>query len=517
MVELLGSGPELSDLRSKPVTATRLKVGACLLALAFVLAACSGPATSQTDSASQTLVVGASLEPPTLDPTGSAAASIPQVLLYNVYETLLKVDSQGGFRPLLAEKWETSADRMTYTFTLRKATFPNGRAVTATDLAWSINKIKNGSNKAAADQQAIVKSVTAPNATTAVVRLKKPSNSWLFNMASTAGMVFDSQATGDLATTPAGSGPYLLDHWTKGSELSLKRNDSYWGTKAGFASVTFRYFTDPNAMDAAMLSNGLDVISSLQAPQALPQFADHSRYTVIDGTTNGEVVMSLNNQSRALRDRRVRQAINYAIDREALKRTVWNDKGTLIGSMVPPTDPWYQDLSNTYPYNPAKSKQLLKQAGYGGGLTLRMRLPVVPYATASGQFVASQLKDVGITVKIDELEFPRWLDVVFTKADYDISIVAHVEARDIVRFADPTYYFRYHNPTFTRLITQADEGTPAEQVSKMREAAKILADDAAADWLFLLPNLVITTTKVTGVPQNATTLSFDLSTIKKVS
>jgi len=146
-----------------------------------------------------------------------------------------------------------------------------------------------------------------------------------------------------------------------------------------------------------------------------------------------------------------------------------------------------------------------------------MRLPVVPYATASGQFVASQLKDVGITVKTDELEFPRWLDQVFTHADYDISIVAHVEPRDLVRFADPTYYFRYDNHRFRRLVAQADAGTEAQQLTDLRAAAKLLADDAAADWLFLLPNLVVTTSRVHGVAKNATTLSFDLTPLSKTS
>ncbi|MBA3528165.1 MAG: ABC transporter substrate-binding protein [Propionibacteriaceae bacterium] len=493
----------------------RCLVVACLLALVCSIGACSTRPATPADPAQQTLVVGASLEPPTLDPTGSDAASIPQVLLYNVYETLLKLDSQGKFQPLLADSWQVSADRLTYTFTLKPAQFESGRAVSAKDVAWSINKIKAGKNVAAASQLAVVRSVQAKNATTAVITLTKPSNSWLFNMASTAGMVFDSSATRDLATTPAGSGPYALDRWTKGSDLVLKRNDGYWGTKANFASVTFRYFTDPNAMNSAMLSNGLDVISNLQVPQALPQFADATRYRVIDGTTNGEVVMSLNNQAPALRDVRVRRAINYAIDRAALKKTVWNDKGTLIGSMVPPTDPWYQDLAGAYPYDPAKARQLLKDAGYATGLTLRMRIPVVPYATTSGQFVASQLKDVGITVKTDELEFPRWLDLVFTKADYDISIVAHVEARDIVRFANPKYYFRYDNPKFARLVTEADEGTEAEQLRKMRAAAKMLSDDAAADWLFLLPNLVVTRSSIQGVAENATTLSFALTSITK--
>jgi len=492
-------------------------VATLVLALLVALGSCSaGPATTPQDAA-QTLVVGASLEPPTLDPTGSDAASIPQVLLYNVYETLLKIDSAGKFQPLLAQRWQVSADRKTYTFTLKPATFPSGRPVSAKDVAWSVQHIKDGKNVAAASQLAVVESVDARDDRTVTVRLTRPSNSWLFNMASTAGMVFDSTADQDLASTPAGSGPYALERWTRGSEVLLKRNDGYWGTKPAFSRVTFRYFSDPNAMNSAMLSGGLDVISNLQVPQALPQFADPSRYRVIDGTTNGEVVMALNNESAALRDVRVRRAINHAIDRAALRKVVWNDKGTLIGSMVPPTDPWYQNLSETYPFDPAKARELLKEAGYGSGLTLRMRIPVVPYATASGQFVASQLKDVGITATTEELEFPRWLDVVFTKADYDISIVAHVEARDIARFANPKYYFRYGNPKVTRLITQADEGTEAQQTADMRAAAKILADDAAADWLFLLPNLVVTTAKIAGVPQNATTLSFDLSPISKTS
>jgi peptide/nickel transport system substrate-binding protein len=488
---------------------------ALVLALAAALSSCSPGPSAPTDPARQTLVVGASLQPPTLDPTGSDAASIPQVLLYNVYETLLKVDSSGKLQPLLAGKPAISKDRLTYTFTLKAAKFASGRPVTAQDVVWSINHVKAGKNVAAASQLAVVKSVRAEDASTAVVTLSKPSNAWLFNMGSTAGMVFDSENADQLASRPAGSGPYDLERWTQGSDLVLKRNDGYWATKAAFATVTYRYFSDPNAMNSAMLSGGLDVISNLQVPQALRQFADPARYRVIQGTTNGEVVMSLNNSAPALKDVRVRRAINHAIDRAALKKTVWNDQGTLIGSMVPPTDPWYEDLSQTYPYDPARARALLKEAGYAGGLKLRMRLPVVPYATASGQFVASQLKDVGITVTTDELEFPRWLDVVFTKADYDISIVAHVEPRDIVRFADKTYYFRYDNPRFTRLVAQADAGTQAAQVTDLRAAARLLADDAAADWLFLLPNLVVTTAQVDGVPRNATTLSFDLSTVRK--
>lgn len=490
----------------------------CALVL-LVSAACTGDDDPSPDGGGQNsdLVIGATVEPETLDPSATDVAAVPQVLLYNVYETLIKIDDQGQFQPLLASEWEISDDRLTYTFTLDEAAaFPGGRPVTAQAVAWSIERFQTGKNGAAKAQLAVLEKVDATDEKTVQFTLSRPSNQWLYAMSSTAGIVFDSETSGDLATAPAGSGPYALQDWTKGSELALARNDEYWGESAGFSTATFRYFPDANAMNTAMLSGGLDIISNLQAPQALDQFSDGSKYTVIDGTTNGEVVMSFNHESEPLQDKRVRQAINLAIDRQALLDTVWNGKGTLIGSMVPPTDPWYEDLSDTYPYDPEKAKELLADAGHADGLDLRLRVPTIPYATGSAQFVASQLAEVGINATVDELEFPaRWLDVVFTQADYDMSIISHVEARDIVKYGDKNYYWRYDNPKVVELLEQADTGTEEEQVAAMKEVARILAEDAAADWLFLLPNLVITTSDITGLPENATTLSFDLTRVTR--
>jgi len=480
-----------------------------------VLGACTTPSAGPPPSTE--LVVGATAIPPTLDATSNDAAAIPQVMLYNVYQTMVKLDSDGKLVGLLATEWTVSEDNLTYTFTLDpQATFAGGRAVTAQDVVWSMNRVKSSGVAVLKAQMAVVDTAKATDDHTVTVTLSKPSNAWLFNMSQTAGMVLDSTRT-DFANATAGSGPYELESWTKGSDLVLRQRADYAGTTPHFTKVTFRYFSDPNAENAAMLSGGLDILSNLQAPQAIDQFADPSRFTVVDGTTNGEVVLSFNHQTKVMQDQRVRQAINYAIDRRALVDTVWNGKGALIGSMVPPTDPWYEDLSGTYPYDPAKARQLLADAGYASGeLKLRLRLPTLPYATASGQFVASALTDVGIEVATDELEFPaRWLDLVFTQADYDMSIIAHVEPRDIVKYGQPSYYWRYDNPEVQRLLAQADAGTADQQVTDMKKVAKILADDAAADWLFLLPNLVVTTTGVTGVPKNATGLSFDLSQIAR--
>lgn len=491
-------------------------VVAVVTGLAVMLAGCSGPGARSSGNRlpANTLVIGATAEPPTLDPTVNNAAAIPQVLLYNVYETLVKVDGTGQLQGLLAKDWTVSPDRRTYTFHLQPgATFASGRPVTATDVKWSIERIVSADTSSVLKtQMAVVDTVTAVDDHTAEVTLKRPSNSWLWNMSSTAGIIIDSQSGADLATTPAGSGPYALKAWAKGSQIELVRNGTYWGTRAGVDAVTFRYFTDANAMNAAMLSGDLNVISNVQAPQALDRFSDTSRYTVMQGTTNGEVVLGMNNLNPALKDVRVRRAITYAIDRKALLASVWNGKGTLIGSMVPPTDPWYEDLAGAYPYDPAKAKELLKEAGYENGLTLRLRLPTLAYATGAGRFVQSQLAAVGITVVIDELEFPaRWIDVAMRQSDYDLTIVAHVEPRDMVNFADPSYYWHYDSETFRGLMAAADAGTPQEYIDDQRAAARVLSDDAAADWLFLLPNLVVTTPQVTGLNANATSLSFDVT------
>lgn len=182
--------------------------------------------------------------------------------------------------------------------------------------------------------------------------------------------------------------------------------------------------------------------------------------------------------------------------------------------MVPPTDPWYENLTNLYPHDPAKAKDLLAQAGQTK-LNLRLRIPNLPYAVASAQVVKSQLAAVGITVEIEPLEFPaRWLDVVFKQADYDMSIINHVEPRDITAvLGNPNYYLRYNNPKVQELFAKADTGTEDEQVAAMKEAARIVAEDAAADFLFLFPNLIVAKKGITGLPKNLVSESFDLSVL----
>lgn len=513
--------------------ARTLRAVAALVAL-VALAGCTSPAPSPTGApptpAAKRLVIGATVEPSSMDPTADAAAAGSQVMLYNVYETLVKMDAEGELRPLLAQSWDLSADRTTYTFQINPAArFSDGTRVTAGAVAANIERIRTGQVAAKLKAaMAVVSSATATDDDSLQVVLSHPSNLWLYEMSSTAGMVMNPAGFADLKTATAGSGPLQLSKWNVKDSIVLAKNANYWGTPARFDEVRFRYIADANALNAAMLSGELDIISNLQAPDAITQFSDASRFKVLEGTTNGEVVMSLNNSATptnpqvpvgtgnpALKDPRVRQALTMAIDKNALLTNVWNGKGVVLGSMAVPTDPYYEDLSDTYPYDPAKARKLLAEAGYPEGkLTLRLRPPTIPYATRAAQYVASQLGAVGVKVAVDELQFPgAWVDAVYTKADYDMTIVAHVEARDLWTYTDPNYYWRYSNPEVNRLVEAADRGTAEEYVTDMRAAERLLAADAASIWLWMLPNIVVTKAGITGVGQNASSLSFDVTTI----
>lgn len=504
----------------QPTTAV---VGA-LAALSLLLTACSAGSTAEPDAtgeeggaSDESLSVGLVAEPASLDFTNTDGAAIPQALLYNVYEGLVKLDQDGEIQPLLAEEWEISEDRRTYTFQLvDDAVFSNGEPFTAEDAVFSIERVKSDwtvSLKAAMD---VVESAEAVSDTELKVTLSRPSNDWLYRMTTRIGAMFSRTGVDDLANEPIGTGPYAVETWTRGDSITLARNDEYWGEEPYFASVDLRYFADPTALNNALLSDTIDVIGTVQTPESLGQFEGNDDYQVIEGLTNGEVLLSFNNGAGPMTSPELRQAVRHAIDHQALLDTCWAGRGTLIGSHVPPTDPWYEDLTDDYPHDVEAAKRLVEESGQAGA-TLRLRIPSLPYAVACGTVVKSQLEQVGLTVQLDQLEFPAaWLQTVFTDRDYDMSIVAHVEPRDLrAVFGNPDYYTAYGTPELQALLEAADQGTEDEQIENMKAAARLISEDAAGDWLFLLPNLIVADADVTGLPENAISESFDLTELAR--
>ncbi|GAB3839804.1 ABC transporter substrate-binding protein [Kribbella italica] len=489
---------------------------AALLAVAACSAGSGSSSGTGSPGADDSLAIGLVAEPASLDFTTTDGAAIPQALLGNVYNGLVKQDETGKIVPDLATSWKVSADRKTYSFTLvGNAKFTNGQAFTADDAVFSIDRVKTAWTTSLKSAMDVVQTAKAVSPTELQVTLAKPSNDWLFRMTTRIGAMFSKTGVDKLATAPVGTGPYKLGTWKRGDSIVLQRNDAYWGTKPHFGQVTLKYFKDPTALNNALLTGTINVIGTVQAPEALNQFTSNDKYQVIEGTTNGEVLLSFNNSRAPLSDLRVRQAVRAAIDHKALLDTCWAGRGKLIGSMVPPTDPWYEDLTSVAPYDLAKAKSLLQAAG-ATGKTLRLRLPTLPYATSCGQVVKSQLELAGLKVQIDQLEFPAaWLTAVLKNADYDLSIIAHVEPRDLGAVFNAKYYTRYDDPTLQADLAAADAGDEATQIAGMKKAARRLSEQAAGDWLFLIPNLMVADKDVKGLPQNAITESLDLSTLSR--
>ncbi len=487
--------------------------------LALALSACSAGADAVGSGKGSTAVdnisIGLAAEPASLDFTRTDGVAIPEVLLYNVYETLVKVDQSGELVPSLATSWEISKDRKTYTFQLvDDAVFTNGARFTAEDAKFSIDRVTSDWTISLKSAMDVVDSVRVVSPTELEVKLKQPSNQWLYRMTTRVGAMFSRTGVDNLASEPIGTGPFKLQNWTRGDSIVLVRNDDYWGEEPFFAQVRLKYFKDSTALNNALLSGTINVNYAVQSPESLVQFERDDEFKVVEGTTNQEVVLSFNNADGPMSELKNRQAVRYALDHQAVLDTCWAGRGTLIGSMVPPTDPWYEDLTDLYPYDPERAKELVEETGVGD-TTLRLRLPTLPYAVSCGTVVQSMLEQVGFSVKLEQLEFPAaWLTEVFTNHDFDMSIIGHTEPRDLgTVFGDPDYYTGYGTPELQELLAAADTGTVQEQVANMKAAARLLSEDAAADFLFLYPALVVMDADITGLPENRITESLDLSTL----
>jgi len=221
----------------------------------------SGTSGSSSSSGSQpapsdgTLTLGLVLEPVSLDFTTQSGAAIPQVLLDNVYETLVNQAQDGTIVPGLAEKWTVSPDGLTYDFTLRSGvTFSDGEPFTADDAVFSINYVKTKWTVNVADAMKVVASATAVSPTELKVVLSHPDNLWLFKMTTRIGAMMSPKHVDKLATEAIGTGPYVFSNWIHGDSITLTRNPHYWGSTALEKTIVFKYFSDPTAMNNALLT-----------------------------------------------------------------------------------------------------------------------------------------------------------------------------------------------------------------------------------------------------------------------
>jgi peptide/nickel transport system substrate-binding protein len=478
--------------------AKRLLITLPLTALLYAAVLPAPPSARAADR----VTIGMQLEPPILDPTANPAAAISEILYGNVFEGLVQFAADGSAVPKLAASWEVSDDGLSYTFHLEHGVrFHDGSAFDAAvakfslDRAWgpeSVNPQKSRLSK--------IRQVNIVDPFTLRIVLRQRSGGLLQSLGWGAFVMISPQSAATNAVRPIGTGPFRFSAWRRGDSITLVRNTDYWGKPAVLGEATFKFIADPTAAYAALMAGDVDAFSNYPAPESFPQFAADPRFAVFAGATEMETVLALNERVPPLDNLLVRRAISYALDRRAIIDGAMFGYGTPIGSHFPPHNPAYVDLTGVYPHDVAKAKALLAAAGYPRGFSVTLKLPPPSYARRGGEIVAAELAQVGIRAGIENLEWAQWIDQVFSRHDFDMSIVGHAEPMDYDIYARDDYYFGYSNPEFKALIAALDDTIdPARRRALLQQIQRKLADDAVNGFLFQYPRLAVWNAHLRGI------------------
>jgi peptide/nickel transport system substrate-binding protein len=476
---------------------------------ASVLALTAGIASAQTS-----ITVAIQLEPPNLDPTGGAAQAIDSVLYSNIFEGLTRFMADGSVVAGLAQSWDISEDGLTYTFMLHDGvTFHDGTTMDAEDVKFSLDRARSeDSINAQKGLFADIADVTVVDPLTVAVTLSQPNGMFLFNMAWGDAVIVAPESIDTIASNPIGTGAFTFTDWVQGDRLELTRNESYWGQPAALETATFRFISDPTAAFAAVMAEDVDAFVGFPAPENLPQFEADPRFQVLVGNTEGETILSMNNKMPPFDNVLVRQAVSLAIDRQSIIDGAMFGYGTPIGTHFAPHNPDYVDLIANSTYNPQRARELLAEAGFADGFTTTLKLPPPSYARRGGEIIASQLREVGITAEISNLEWAQWIEEVFTGKDFGLSIVSHTEPMDIGIYADPEYYFQYDNPEFQALMVTLNATTdPATRSALLADAQTTISEDYVNGYLFQLAVPTVAKAGLNGLWLNQPTAAVDLT------
>ncbi len=489
--------------------AVRLMV---LAPLALALVAAPGATHAQG-----TLVVQNSTEPPGLDLTATPASATAAVVLYNIQECLVKVDRHGKIVPWLAERWHTT-DNRNYTFFLKRGVrFHNGRELRAADVKFVFDRAMNPETKHPyPDYYAAIGDIIVTDDYTITFALKSLNANFLLNLARQGSVIYPREAVETLKSEPIGTGPFRFAEWVRGDRIVLARSPEYHVKGLPkLDKVVFRFIADPNATLAALKAGDVDASLFGLGPEHVQALQKDPRFQVIVGDTTNDVVLAMNNSRKPYADVRVRRALTHAIDKQDVLKGAMFGMGRILGSNVDPLNPYFVDLAGAMPYDPARAKKLLAEAGYPNGFDTVLKVsPQYYYTVRSGEIIADQLQKVGVRVKIEQIEWGQWIARVWREAEYDLTIIGHAEAWDIGNYAKPNYYFRYDSAKFQDLFRKSEvtlDGPARRDLYVQMQ--KMLVADAPVVWLFMHPRLLVAKKGLQGFWKDLPIPAADLSEV----
>ena len=474
----------------------------------FTAAGAAAPAAAQPAG---TLLVGLVAEPVNLDP--------PQVTDLNslrvsrrIVETLVAfAEESTQIVPGLAESWTISKDGLWYTFKLRKGIkFHDGTPLNAEAVKFSIERQFNPEHPAnklgkypfANYFFGNLRAVEAMDDATVRFVLKEPRASFLAVLTAGAASIVSPTAVkkwgADYPLNPIGTGPFRYVSWQRGQQVVLEKNPDYWRGAVKIDRVVYRPIVEDQARLTELLTGGVDMIVGVP-PDFVAQLEGSAKVSILKQVGAHVWYLGINNQKKPFDDKRVRQALNYAVNKDAIVKDVLKGTGAISkGPVLPGT--WAADPAlKAYPYDPQRAKKLLAEAGYPNGFSTTLWVPEsgsgMQSPVAMSTVMQSNLKAVGVNVTLQTMEWGAFLAKLRSQDQelFALSWMAGSEDPDMVMYPllhssqwTPNGPNRalYKNARFDEILVQARQTTDqAKRAELYREAQKILAEDAP--WIFV--------------------------------
>lgn len=419
-----------------------------------------------------------------LDPHTTVAAGTREVM-FNVFEGLVKPDANGNLVPAVAEDAAVSEDGLTYTFTLRQnVKFHNGKSLTMRDVLFSLDR-----NRGADGTDPLIPALAGisdvkTTETELILTLSEPNPEFLADM--TFAIIPEDYA--DQATAPVGTGPFKFVSRVAQESIVLEKFPDYYGVPAFLDKVTYKIIENAEGLLLGLHSGALDLVSHLSITQAKSLQGDDFR--IEEGAMNLVQALYLNHDVAPFDDIRVRQALSYGVNKQEILDLAFDGYGHLLGSSMYPAFGKYFDesLTDYYPYDLEKAKSLLADAGYPDGFEMTITVPsnYEPHVNTA-EVLAELLKALGITVKIQPVEWGVWVDDVYGNRNFQSTVIGFdtsvLTARGMLERFTSTHsgnMINYKNEEYDELFRQATASfDDAAQTALYRAMERNLTENAA--------------------------------------
>jgi peptide/nickel transport system substrate-binding protein/oligopeptide transport system substrate-binding protein len=472
-----------------------------LLAAVMLLSACRGAGGPRT------LTYYFTADPRSLDPAFSTDVPSGEMSAM-LFDNLTQFDAAGHLVPGLAERWDADSTGAVYTFHLRRdAIFHDGRPLTAATVRASLRRVLSLASKGsrtwtltpirgaaafAAGAVADVEGIAAPDDSTLVITLEEPLNVFPKLLAMPASAIVPESVGPDFSERPVGSGPWRFVAWSHDDVLLLAANESYWGGRPASDSLRVRIIPEPLTQAAEYEFGQLAVV---EVP-----FSETSRWETEHGAELQRraalrtLYVAINTQRGPLRDVRVRRALNLAVDAGTMLRTIMAGRGVRAAGAIPPGIEGYDSARVPYPYDPVAARALLAEAGYGGGLTLKLWRTQRAELARIAQAIQQSLAHAGVTVEIIERDASS-ARAASSKGEADLFLTDwYADYPDPESFNYPTFYSKnaggggnrafFADPVTDRMILLARR-TPDLALKDSLSRAIDQRIFEAAPWIFL--------------------------------